>query len=207
MSNHVRAALLGATALIVGAGVPALAQTASPAATRSVAPPPGGPMRAGGLMRADANRDGVVTREEAIADADRRFAEIDSDRDGTISRDERRAARAARRGPPPVGTDGAAPPPPDANDAPPPRPGARRVDRPRRMMQPQTREEARARALRMFDRADTNGDGRVDRQEIEAMRLLMRARMSDGARRDMGQGDMSRGDMSPRDMPPGDEQP
>lgn len=39
-----------------------------------------------------------------------------------------------------------------------------------------TREQFRERALRMFDRADTNQDGRVDQQEREAMRLMMRAR-------------------------------
>lgn len=199
MNRFVLAALLGATALTAGAGVPAAAQTQPPAPTRDAPPQPrDGGMR-GGLMRADANNDGVVTREEVVAEADRRFAEMDRDRDGTISRDERRAAREARRGPARVGGERAAPPPPPAaTDAPPPPPpGARRGDGPRRMMQPQTREDARARALRMFERADTNGDGRIDRQEIEAMRLLMRARMADGARPG-GQ---------PRDMPAGDEQP
>lgn len=199
MNRYVLAALLGATALTAVAGVPAAAQMQPPASTRDALPEPRGGGIRGGLMRADANNDGVVTREEVLADADRRFAAMDRNRDGTISRDERRAAREARRAPGRVSGEHLAPsPPPGATDAPPPPPpGARRGDGPRRMMQPQTREDARARALRMFDRADTNRDGRVDRQEIEAMRLLMRARMADGAGPDA----------PPRDMPAGDEQP
>ena len=35
----------------------------------------------------------------------------------------------------------------------------------------------------MFDRADTNHDGRVDAQEREAARLMMRARMANGGGR------------------------
>ncbi len=186
MNRYVLAALLVATAMTAGAVLPAAAQTAPPAPTRDAPPEPrGGGMRSGGLMRADSNNDGVVTREEVIADADRRFAEMDRDRDGTISHDERRTAREARCGPPPVGVEGAPPPPPPgATDAPPP-------------PSPDARRGERERALRMFDRADSNGDGRVDRQEVEAMRLLMRARMADAARRDA----------PPREMRPGDEQP
>lgn len=174
MNNHVLAAMLGATALIAGAGVPAVAQTVSPfASARDTLPPPA-PMR-GGLMRADADGDGVVTRAEAIADADRRFAALDTDGDGKISRDERQAARDARRGPPPAGANGTIPPsPPEADRAAPPP----RAMRPHRNMRPQTRDEARDRALRLFDRADTNHDGRVDQQDMDAMRLLMRARVA-----------------------------
>jgi Ca2+-binding EF-hand superfamily protein len=47
---------------------------------------------------ADANRDGRVSREEARNGALALFARIDTDRDGTISVDERRAAREAFRG-------------------------------------------------------------------------------------------------------------
>lgn len=50
-----------------------------------------------GLLRADANRDGVITRAEAGATADARFARFDADRDGSVTRRERReAVRAAR---------------------------------------------------------------------------------------------------------------
>ncbi|WP_218139356.1 EF-hand domain-containing protein [Sphingomonas palmae] len=128
-------------------------------------------MRGGGLMRADANHDGIVTREEVIADADRRFAAMDTNGDGTVSRDEMRAAQQARgRG---DGAEGRSDrtPPTSATGAPDRRGGAR---------PPLTQQAFRDRALRMFDRADTNHDGRVDAQEMQAMRLLMRARMSGG---------------------------
>jgi hypothetical protein len=196
MNRFVLAALLGATALTAGAGVPAIAQTTPPAATRDAPPEPrGGGMRGGWLMRADANGDGVVTRDEVIADADRRFTARDSDRDGKVSRDEQRAARDTRRGPPSPGADGMVPPPPPPGAADAPSPSdARGDDHPRRAMRPQTRDQARERALRMFDRADANHDGRVDAQEIEAMRLLMRARFA-------GSGDGDR-----RGSLPGDEQ-
>ena len=185
MNRFVLAALLGATALTGGAGVPAVAQTTPPTAARDTPPEPRGGIRGGWLMRADANGDGIITREEVIAETDRRFAALDGDRDGKISRDERRAAREARREPPPSSAVGTVPPPPGTDSAPPPS-AARGDDRQHRAMRPQTREEARERALRMFDRADTNHDGRVDQQEIDAMRLLMRARFAgspDGDRR------------------------
>jgi hypothetical protein len=50
-----------------------------------------------GLTRADANRDGRVTEGEMVAAAQARFDAIDSNRDGTLSPEERRAARAQRR--------------------------------------------------------------------------------------------------------------
>jgi len=194
MKMQLLAAVLGATALTMGAGVSVSAQTSPPSApTRDDMPPPtpAGPMRGGGLMRADTNRDGVVTRDEVIADADRRFARMDIDGDGKVSRDELRAARAARRERPGADMDAA---PPPRTDMPPPS-DARGDDRPRRAMRPQTREQARERALRMFDRADGNRDGRVDAQEIEAMRLPMRARFAepdDGDRRSPPRGDEQR---------------
>lgn len=46
-------------------------------------------------MGPDANKDGVVTRAEATAQADARFARMDADRNGTVTPDERRAARQA----------------------------------------------------------------------------------------------------------------
>lgn len=196
MKRFVLATLLGATVLTAGPGISAAAQTVPATPGRDLPPEPrGGGMRGGWLMRADANGDGIVTRDEVIADADRRFAARDSDRDGRISGEERRGARDLRPNPPAPSADGTIPPPPPpgAADAPPP-PDARGNAYPRRVMRPQTREEARERALRMFDRADTNHDGRVDRQEIDAFRLLMRARFA-------GSPDGDR-----HGPPPGDEQ-
>lgn len=195
MNRFVLAALLGATALTAGAGLPAVAQTTPTTAARDTPPEPRGGMRGGWLMRADANDDGIITREEVIAEADRRFAALDGNRDGKISRDERRAAREARRETRPSGAVGTVPPPPPEPDSAPPPSAARGDDGQHRAMRPQTREEARERAVRMFDRADTNHDGRVDQQEIDAMRLLMRARFagsSDGDRRGPPPGDEQR---------------
>ena len=48
--------------------------------------------------RVDANRDGVVTRAEFAQRAYAHFARKDVDKDGRLTRDERQAARAARRG-------------------------------------------------------------------------------------------------------------
>lgn len=108
---------------------------------------------------ADLDRDGVVTRQEATAAADRRFAAMDANRDGTVTRQERRADRDTRKR--------------ERSDA--NRPGPRQGD------QQLTQAAFRERALRRFDRVDTDHDGRITAQEREAARLLMRARMADRA--------------------------
>ena len=194
MNNLLAAAALGALAL--AGSSPALAQ--DPAVTlsapRADTPPPRDPLAA-----ADTDQDGVVTREEAAAAADRRFAAMDSNGDGTIDRDERRAARPHRPGPRgDMSPSRNAAPSPLPGDAPPP-PGPER-DRDGRddaahrhhPREPReiTRAQFRERALRMFDRADANHDGRVDQQERAAMQLLMRARRigPDGDLRDERRG-------------------
>jgi hypothetical protein len=194
-------ALSGTTALAAGVQQPG-AMARAPQAAPPPPPPPAPPPPGGPLAMADADRDGVTTRAEVAADADRRFAAMDADRDGKITREERRAFHArerAARGPGMPGMPGApsmagapgvgTPPPPP----PPPPPPGDRMDHkgPHRgdgMRGPgrerdETQAQFRERALRMFDRADTNHDGRVDRQERDAMALLMRARMADHHRR------------------------
>jgi Ca2+-binding EF-hand superfamily protein len=142
-------------------------------------------MPGGMLMRADANGDGIVTREEVMARADARFDRMDANHDGVISPDERPMRRwmRGRSGgdmpppprPRPAAADGAAPPPPP----PPSGPGGR--DRGK----PVTRQMERARVAAEFDRADRNHDGRIDQSEIAALR------------------DMQAGPRGPRgDMPP-----
>lgn len=192
------AATLAATALT---GTVAAAQSAPAAAAR--------PLPAAAMLDADANKDGVVTRAEAGAAADARFAAIDTDRDGKITREERRTTRPARH--PGAGADGkitraealaraaarfdAA----DANhdgtltaDERPARgahaggkQGERRLHGPRgdRRDSEVTQAQFRDGALRLFDRADANHDGRVTAQERDAMRLVMRARMAERADR------------------------
>jgi len=81
--------------------VPALAQDRPP-----------GPPRGGMTMRADANGDGVVTRQEALAEAGARFDRMDANRDGRLDPAEMRAGPGRGRM--------AAPPAPPTPSAPPP---------------------------------------------------------------------------------------
>jgi hypothetical protein len=50
-----------------------------------------------GRARADANRDGVITRPELDAQVFARFTRLDVNRDGFLTREERRAGRGPRR--------------------------------------------------------------------------------------------------------------
>jgi hypothetical protein len=143
--------------MLAGGAFPALAQTPPPL-------PRGGPMRGGAMiMRADANRDGIITRAEAMAQADAAFDRVDGDRDGAITPGERREDRRAMRA---ILRDRAHV---DAN-AP---PAAR--ERRRGM----TREAMRAHVAVMFDRADANRDGRVDQAEINRLGDMRRHRRGD----------------------------
>jgi hypothetical protein len=110
----------------------------------------------------------VVTRDEAAADADRRFAAMDANHDGKLTRDERRAWREQRRAPPRGG-----PPPGEVREG-----GAKRHQGKRDAEV--SLDDFRARELRRFDRIDTNHDGRIDQREREAMMLMMRARRAGG---------------------------
>lgn len=79
MKKTIAAALLGAT-LLGGGALAAVQDKPAPAA------------------RADANQDGVVTRQEALAAAEARFARADANKDGKLTAEERRAARPHHRG-------------------------------------------------------------------------------------------------------------
>jgi hypothetical protein len=127
--------------------------------------------------RADANGDGVLSRDEAMAQADARFDRLDAKKDGKLTPDELQPRR-------PMGVADAAPPPPppaDASSAPPPRggPGGRGFGG-RMFARLDTngdgvvdREEYRAQAAQRFDRMDTNKDGKVDAAERQAARDAM----------------------------------
>ncbi len=118
-----------------------LATLAQVAPATPPAPPPAGRMM--DLRVADTNGDGVVTRQEALAHADALFARMDSDCNGTISADERKAAMA----------DGGSPQ------------GGRRGGMGDGDL---TAARMREMAGRRFDRIDANGDGRLDAAELAA---------------------------------------
>ena len=85
----------------------ALLILAGPAMAQDGPPPP----RGGGMMvHADSNGDGVVTREEALAQAAQRFERMDLNHDGKLTADE-----LAQIGPRMRGGDM---PPPGDHDAP-----------------------------------------------------------------------------------------
>lgn len=98
-----------------------------------------------GMMRADTNGDGAISRAEATAQANARFDRMDTNKDGTLTADERKGpgsrmmARAA-------GDDGA-----------------------------MTRAEFVAQADKRFARIDTNNDGQLSADEIKAWTERARA--------------------------------
>jgi len=125
--------------------------------------------------RGDANGDGVLTRDEAMAQADARFDRMDANKDGKLTPDEMRPhGRMGGPGtpPPPPPADGAAPPPP-------PPPGGPAMgghgfgERMFARLDTNSdgvidRNEFRAQAAQRFDRMDTNKDGKIDAAERQA---------------------------------------
>ena len=127
------------------------------------------------------NSERAVTRDEALAQADRRFDQMDANKDGKLDATE----MAARRQP--AVASGAMPPPADGA-APPPPPGGRMLAR----LDTNgdgviDRNEFRAQAQRRFDRIDANKDGAIDPAERQAARDAMGMR---GARGPGAGGDM-----------------
>ncbi|MEG3090746.1 hypothetical protein [Sphingomonas sp. PB1R3] len=130
--------------------------SATAAEAQTAAPPPPPPARmGGGLMGLQPDASGNITRAAAIAAADQRFATMDANHDGTISPEEMQAYSAQRRA--------------EWQRRQGDTERADRGDRPARPApQPVTAEAYRARALAMFDRLDTNRDGKVDAAERAA---------------------------------------
>jgi Ca2+-binding EF-hand superfamily protein len=112
------------------------------------------------FQRLDANDDGTVTKEEAVAARGKLFARFDRDHDGTIGRDELEEARDAIMD--------------AANMA-----QARLATAWRRMdadgNSQVSEDEFRTRTL-LFDLADRNGDGKVSADEIELIRDFIAGR-------------------------------
>lgn len=135
---------------------------AAAAAAAQTPPPPPGP------MAADADHGRVITRADYLADAARRFAQMDANHDGRVTPDERMAYRDAMRDR--RIADGAAPPP-----APDGRHEGRGLGGPGGGREI-TREDYMARAAERFDRMDANHDGRIDRTEMANMREMRHER-------------------------------
>ncbi|MEH3159168.1 MAG: hypothetical protein PGN08_09710 [Sphingomonas taxi] len=152
----------------------ATAQTAAPPPPPPPSPSPPG----GGLMRADANGDGIITRAEMITDAQARFDAMDTNKDGKVTPEERDAAREAMRAQWRGGAGG-------RGGGFGMRGGGGGGDA------TLTRAEAVERAGARFDRLDTNHDGKLDATERAAMRPM-------GGRRGAAGG----GDMPPPPPPP-----
>ena len=143
------------------------------------------------MKRSDANKDGVITRAEAIAEADERFDTMDTNRDGTVTTAERTAMRQAMRD----RMTAAGNTPPEARDGGSDwgRDGGRKMAR----GGPDgdgvlTRAEAEARAAKRFDRMDSNHDGKLDATELANMREM----------RHMRRGEMKQRGMTPGAVPP-----
>ena len=137
----------------------------------------------GGMMGADGNKDGTITRAEVIAQADARFAKLDTNGVGTVTPAEMQAARMAMRDR--MTAAGRTPPPErdgtkmrkhaDAD-------GNRTI----------TKADFETRALKHFDRMDANHDGKVDKTEMANMREM----------RHMRRGEMKQRGMAPGAVPP-----
>ena len=136
MKKILTSALLGATLL----------------AGSAIAAPQDQPMRGDMLAKADANGDGTITNAEFLADVDARFARLDGNKDGKISKEERPGAGEGRGGRMMSRID--------TNDD-----GTISLD------------EQRAQANKRFERLDTNNDGKLDQAERDAARERMRGMM------------------------------
>ncbi|MES2989721.1 MAG: ca2+ sensor protein [Pseudomonadota bacterium] len=185
MKKTVIAALLGATLLTTGA-IAAVQDNTQPQDA------PKHRMMRDPLTMADANMDGVVTRDEVTASVAAHFAKLDTNKDGKITVEERKAAREAMRAQMgrgdregkgmdkhmrgPDGERGPRGPGkrmggPDANGD-----GMLSLD------------EQRAQALKRFDFLDRNGDGKVDQAERQLVREMMREMGPRGHRGGRGHG-------------------
>ncbi|QNQ07605.1 EF-hand domain-containing protein [Sphingomonas alpina] len=208
----------------------ALASTALAGA--AIANPPGQAGRSAGMMRADTDGDGSISRSEYMAQAEARFARMDANGDGQIAGDEMRRpgrqaatggdaaapmtkaaylakagerfarmdangdgkisademqamrdARGARRGPMGGQPDAATPNAPGAAT------GGLRSDHRAKMLQRIdtdgdgriSRDEMRVRDDKRFAKLDANSDGFIDQGEMEASRDRAKAARGAGA--------------------------
>ena len=165
----------------------------------------GGRGPGGGLMSADTDQDGKISRAEFMAQSSERFAKLDANGDGQISGDEMKAMMERMReggrmgGRHGMGGEAAGammpPPPPGPMGGHRGHHGAGRLARLDTNQDGKiSRDEMRADADKHFAKLDTNGDGFIDQAEMDAARARMKDRM--GKMR-MG------GDAPPAPPPPG----
>lgn len=141
---------------LAGATV-AVAQTGT--GTPPAPPPP--------PLQGDPHGDRAVSRADFLAEAARHFDAMDTNKDGVLSRDERRAWHDAHRrfgpgGPGGPGGPRADGPPPPPGDAPPPPPPGQGFG-----------GAGFGGPLGMLQRLDLDGDGKVTRAEYEAPFALL----------------------------------
>lgn len=132
------------------------------------------------LAMADANKDGIVTREEMLASVQAHFNEMDANHDGKVTPEEREAFNAKLR----ARMGGGMHAPKDL-----------------------TLADEQARATRMFDLVDTNHDGKIDAAERDAAaKRMMAMRRGPGGWRGRGGHDVPPppppGDLPPPPPPP-----
>ena len=87
MSRQNTMTLVGALALLLGLGGPALAQ----------APGPDGRRQGHMLEQMDTNKDGRISREEHAKAAEQRFVRMDANGDGFVTKEEAEQAHKAMR--------------------------------------------------------------------------------------------------------------
>lgn len=80
-----------ASLLALTIAAPAFAET--PAAPAEATPPAQHEGHAGPMQTADTNNDGLLSKAEFMAVQEKRFADMDTNKDGNISRDEMRGFR------------------------------------------------------------------------------------------------------------------
>ncbi|MEP2942421.1 MAG: hypothetical protein ABJ081_00920 [Hyphomicrobiales bacterium] len=134
-----------------------------------------------GMKAADTNKDGNLTRAELSAHVGKRFAKLDKDGDGSITKEERKAARADRRAErfAKLDTDGNGSLSPeefqvqtDKYHGKGGKKGGKHHGRHAKLDANQDgvidKAEFEARAFKRFDRIDTNNDDVVSAQERQA---------------------------------------